>query len=196
MTAERKSYYTLTEYLALEKASAEKYEYWDGQVFCMSGGSQAHADIADNVFALLRSQLASRNGRAMTGAIPVKTFLVPPYKYPDASVTCGEREFEKIDGIDLLTNPILLVEVLSPHTERLDRGPKFTLYKAIPSFREYLLISQDEPACTQFVKQDNGEWLPHQVAGLDSSIYLPSIACTLALNEVYQDVKLSPPGTR
>ena len=190
MTAERKPFYTMEEYLALEKSSEERYEYWDGQVFCMSGGSQAHADIGDNVYALLRSQLAGRNCRAMTGSMPIKTFQMPPYKYPDGSVTCGEREFEKIDGIDVLTNPTLIIEVLSPNTERIDRGPKFTLYKNIPSFKEYLLIAQDEPRITQFVKQDDGEWKHDVVTGLDSKLYLPSIDCTLALSEVYQDIKM------
>lgn len=192
MTAERKPFYTMEEYLALEKSSEERYEYWDGQVFCLSGGSQAHADISDNVFALLRSQLAGHDCRAMSGAMPIKTFQMPPYKYPDCSVACGERKFEKIEGIDVLTNPVLIVEVLSPNTERIDRDPKFILYKNIPSFREYLLIAQDEARITQFVKQAD-EWKYGVVAGLDAKLYLPSIDCILALNEVYQDVKLSKP---
>lgn len=190
MSVEQKPFYTLTEYFALEKTSKERYEYWDGQVFCMSGGSQAHSDISDNVYALLRNQLAGRGCRAMTGSMPIKTGLVPPYKYPDGSVTCGEREFEKIDGIDVLTNPILIVEVLSPNTERIDRGPKFTLYKAIATFQEYLLIAQNAPRITQFIKQADDQWQPQVVTGLDSSIYLPSVDCTLALSEVYQDVRL------
>ena len=180
----------MEEYLALEKSSDERYEYWDGQVFCMSGGSQAHGYIGDNVFRNLGNQLAGGNCRAMSSAIPVKTFLVPPYKYPDGSVACGEPIFEKIDHIAVLTNPILIVEVLSPTTERIDRGPKFTIYKAIPSFKEYLLIAQDKARIIQFVKQDDGEWKPDEVTGLDGSIYLPSIDCTLALSDVYQDVKL------
>jgi Uma2 family endonuclease len=190
MTAERKPFYTIEEYLALEKSSEEKYEYWEGQIFCMSGGSQAHSDIGDNIFRILSSQLVGRKCRAMSGAMPVKTSPVPPYKYPDGSVTCGEREFEKIDGIDVLTNPTLLLEVLSPNTERIDRGPKFTLYKSISSFKEYLLISQDEARIIQFVKQDDGEWKADVVMGLDNKIYLPTIDCTLTLSDVYQDVKL------
>lgn len=191
MSAENKPFYTMEEYLALEKSSEERYEYWEGQVFCMSGGSEAHADICDNIYALLRSQLTGRDCRAMTGTMPVKTFQIPPYKYPDGSVFCGKRETEKIDGIAVLTNPTLIVEVLSPNTERIDRGPKFTLYKGIPSFKEYLLIAQDEPRITQFVKQLDGKWQPNVVIGLDSSIYLPSINSTLALSEVYQNVEFS-----
>lgn len=144
MTAERKPFYTLEEYFALEKSSEERYEYWDGQVFCMSGGSQPHSDIGDNISRILGNQLIGRGCRAMSGSMPIKT-VSPPYKYPDASVSCGQREFEKIGGIDVLINPILIVEVLSPNTERIDRGPKFTMYKSIASFREYLLVAQDEP---------------------------------------------------
>lgn len=192
MSAEKKPFYTMQEYLALEKSSDERYEYWEGQVFCMSGGSEAHADIGDNVFRRLGNLLEGSKCRAMSSAMPVKTFQIPPYKYPDGSVFCGKREIEKIDGIAVLTNPVLIVEVLSPNTERIDRGPKFTLYKNIPSFKEYLLIAQDEPRITQFVKQADGEWQPNVVVGLDSTIHLPSINCTLALSEVYQNVEFNP----
>src|SRR5947208_3583271 len=129
MTANPRRFYTLEEYLELERNSEERYEYWDGQVFCMSGGSRKHFFITDNLFILLSNQLDGRACQAMSSAVPVRTLPVPPYKYPDGSVVCGEPEFETIDGIDVVVNPTLIIEELSPTTERIDRGPKFTLYK-------------------------------------------------------------------
>src|SRR5689334_20969617 len=98
MTANPKPFYTLAEYLDLERNSEERYEFWDGQVFCMSGGSRQHILIADDIFLLLGSQLAGRSCQAMSSAMPVKTAPMPPYKYPDGSVACDEPEFETIDG--------------------------------------------------------------------------------------------------
>jgi Uma2 family endonuclease len=121
----------------------------------------------------------------------IKVPVVPPLRYADASVTCGERQLEKVNGIDVLTNPILIIEVLSDSTERYDRTGKFEFYKSIPSFKEYLLIAQDEPRITQFIKQDDGHWQPDEVIGRDEKLYLPSIDCTLALSDVYQDIKLN-----
>lgn len=188
MTANPKHFFTLEEYFALERVGDARYEYWDGDIVCMSGGSQEHADIGDNVFALLKNQLRGRRCRAMTDATAVKTVLSLPYKYPDVIVTCGQREFEKVQGISVLLNPTLIIEVLSPTTAKVDKEAKFTIYKAIDTFREYLLIDQDQARITQFVKQENGEWTSNEVNGLDNSIYLPSIDCTLLLAEVYEDV--------
>ena len=125
----------------------------------------------------------------MSSDIRIKVPAAPPFRYADVTVACGKLEYEETGRLKVLTNPILLVEVLSSTTERFNRSTKFTLYQSIPSFKEYLLISQTEPCITQYVKQPDENWKPDEVVGLDSSLYLPSIDCTLALNEVYQGVE-------
>lgn len=184
----QQKFYTLPEYFTLVHNSAERYEYWHGEIFLMSGASPEHVFITDNILTSLNIQLVGRNCRAMSSDIRLKVPTAPPFRYADISVVCGKREFEEIEGLKALVNPVLLIEVLSNTTERFDRHKKFEFYKSIPSFREYLLVTQGQPSITQYVKQDDGTWQPQEVIGLESQIYLPSIACTLALKDVYQDV--------
>jgi Uma2 family endonuclease len=184
----QKRFYTLEEYFSLVKNSDERYEYWHGEIFLMSGASPEHVFITDNVLNSLSRQLSDRNCRAMSSDIRLKVPTAPPFRYADISVACGKLEFEEIDGLKSLVNPIMLVEVLSTSTERFDRHKKFEFYKSIESFREYLLITQNQPSITQYIKQGDGTWQGNEVIGLDSQIHLPSIDCTLRLSEVYQDV--------
>ena len=109
------------------------------------------------------------------------------YTYPDLSVVCGKPVIEKIEGFDVLTNPILIVEVLSPSTESRDRKEKRTAYQGIPSLREYLLVAQAAPHITHFLRQSD-EWVRADYGSLSASVVLPSIDCVLALSDVYQGV--------
>src|SRR5437016_13923747 len=111
----------------------------------MSGGTQWHYTIGSNAHLILGGQLIGRDCRAFTAETPIKTPTLPPYRYPDASVACGKLVFERIESVDALVNPILIIETLSPSTESRDRGPKRVAYQALPSLMEYLLISQNAP---------------------------------------------------
>lgn len=180
-------YYTLEEYFALEQASDARFEYWDGDIVCMSGGSRAHGMISSNVHGSLVIALRGGRCRAFTGDMAVWTPTLPPYRYPDASAACGELEFKHIKGHDALVNPILVVEVTSPSTVGLDEGPKFVAYQAIPTLREYLLVSQDEPRVTHYARRDGGSvWERRDVTDTDASIDLESIGCALKVRDVYE----------
>jgi Uma2 family endonuclease len=113
------------------------------------------------------------------------------YTYPDLSIVCGEWKFED-SRQDCLLNPRLIIEVLSPSTERHDRGWKFRNYQLIPSFEEYLLVSQDEPRIERFSRQGDVGWLMTATMGLEATIRLDSIGCDLRLAEVYEDVLFGP----
>ncbi len=181
-------HYTLEEYFALEKLGEARYEYWDGDIVCMSGGLKGHAYTADNVFYHLRTLLAKGGCRALSSETSIKTPALPPYRYPDVSVTCGKPIYEKINGIDVLTNPTLLVEVLSRTTEMKDRNSKKAAYQDIPSLQQYLLISQTEPHLTLFTRLGN-TWQRQDLADMDGSVTLVSINCELTLREIYEDVE-------
>ncbi len=182
-------YYTLEEYFALERAGKARYEYWEGEIVCMSGGSRQHARICSNVHLAIGQQLKGKDCHAYTGDLPIRTPTLPPYRYPDVSVACGKATFENINGIDALTNPALIVEVLSPATEALDRREKRAAYQSIPSVMEYVLIAQDAPHITRFVRPSEGDVWPRRDAGdPDASIELTSIQCRLSLNDVYEGV--------
>jgi Uma2 family endonuclease len=132
--------------------------------------------------------LSDGSCRAFTSELAVKTPTLFPYRYPDATVACGELEFENIRGIDVLVNPTLIVGVLSPTSSIRDRDEKFTAYKAIESFREYLLIAQDEPHVTHYVRQLDGRWEREEITDMTGEIVLSSVGCTLLLAEIYEDV--------
>ncbi|MBI4749443.1 MAG: Uma2 family endonuclease [Acidobacteria bacterium] len=189
MSSHPKHFYTLEEYFALERVGNSRYEYWDGDIVCMSGGSEAYGRITGNVHAELHAQLKKSACTPFNTEIPIKTPLLPPYRYPDASVACGTPNFEKIFGIDVLTNPVLVVEVLSPYTEAVDRKEKFEAYKAIETVREYLLIAQNAPLITHYVKQENHEWKRFDTADLTATLTLKAIGGTLAVSDVYAGVE-------
>jgi len=181
--------YTLEEYLALERDSEVRYEYWDGEIFAMSGGTLAHDLIMGNASNSLGAQLPGKDCRVFTNNMQIKVPAAPPYRYADGSVVCGKVEVERFNGADLLINPVLIIEVLSPSTEAYDRGDKFTFYKSIPTFREYLLIAQHRPHVTHYVKTESGKWDYEEANGLDSSIYLHPIDCTILLSDMYSGVE-------
>lgn len=181
-------FYSLDEYFALEHAGHVRYEYWDGEIVCMSGGSKEHTQVGGNVYYRLRLKLNGGTCHTFTSECPVKTPTLVPYRYPDATVSCGELKFENIRGIDVLVNPTLIVEVLSPTSSMRDRDEKFTAYKAIESFVEYLLIAQDAPHVTHYVRQLDGRWECEVVTDMTAEIVLSSVDCTLSLAEIYEDV--------
>ncbi|MGI9107485.1 MAG: Uma2 family endonuclease [Pyrinomonadaceae bacterium] len=183
---------TLEEYFTLELASDEKYEFWNGEVFCMSGASLAHNQIAMNIGTEASMQLRERGCQMLPADMRVKVPTYPPYRYPDLSALCGQPEIEKINGLDMLLNPALIIEVLSKSTEGFDRGDKFTYYKSIASFSEYLLVAQHRPHISQFVRQENGVWTFREFNDLTDTVRCASVPCVLALREIYRDVTFEP----
>lgn len=180
--------YTLEEYFALELASEEKYEFWNGEVFCITGASLEHNRITINIGTEAHLQLRERGCHVFPADMRVKVPAYPPYRYPDLSALCGSPEVEQIGDLDMLTNPALIVEVLSPSTEAFDRGDKFTYYKSIATFSEYLLVAQHRPHVSQFVRQENGVWTFMEFNDLADTVRCASVPCVLALREIYRDV--------
>jgi Uma2 family endonuclease len=181
-------YYSLDEYFALENAGNVRYEYWDGDIVCMNGGSKEHTQIDGNVYYRLRLKVKGGSCRAFSSELPVTTPTLKPYRYPDATVGRGELKFEHIRGVDALVNPTLIVEVLSPTSSMRDHNEKFTAYKAIESFMEYLLIAQDAPQVTHYVRQLDGRWESEVITDMSAEIVLSSVGCKLSLAEIYEDV--------
>lgn len=178
---------TPQEYLALERGGEDKSEYWDGEIFCMSGASRAHNLIVTNVARELSAQLLERPCEVYPSDMRVRIPRTARYVYPDVSVVCGEPQFEDTE-VDTLLNPTVLVEVLSPSTEAFDRGKKFDNYRTLPSLQEYVLVAQDEPRVYVYTRQPANRWLFSEASHRDHRIALASIGCQLALGEVYRKV--------
>ena len=185
MSSIPKPHFTLQEYFALEKGSERRWEYWEGEVICMSGGSLEHTLICSNIQTLLVMALSGSHCRTF-GPEAIDTPVIPPYRYPDASVVCGKPEFRVIGGIGRLVNPILIVEVESPSTRDADHGPKLDAYKLIQSLRDYLIISQESRLVTQHYKQGD-LWFERKIR-TSGIIEIASVGVTLDLDDVYAEV--------
>lgn len=180
--------YPLEEYLELDHESEEKIEFWDGHIFTLAGASINHNRILRNTMVALSNKVSGKGCEIFPSDMRVKVPAYLPYRYPDLSALCGEAKFEKLGNQELLVNPQLIVEILSESTAEFDRGYKFTYYKSIESFTEYLLIAQDRPHVSQFVKQSDNSWLNHEFNAIDEKFHLVSLDCKLNLSELYQEV--------
>lgn len=188
MTAIPKSSYTLQEYFELEKNSEEKFEYWDGNIWTMSGASLEHNQITRNLGTEFDIQLRERGCQSFPADMRVKVPSYPPYRYPDLTALCGEPVIENIEGLDMLVNPQLIIEVLSKSTEAFDRGDKFIYYESIESFIEYILVAQRRPHVTQYVKQEGGLWLRADFTSITDVVECSSVPCRFSLSDIYRDV--------
>lgn len=178
---------TPEEYLAAERASETRSEYFAGEVVAMTGASRAHNLIAGNIHGLLWTQLRRRPCEAYIGDMRVKVGLTGLYTYPDVVVVCGEPDLED-EHVDTLLNPTLIVEVLSPSTERYDRGRKLEHYRKIASLAEYLLVAQDARRIEWYTRQESGLWSYRDTQEGQHTVELASISCGLELDEVYDRV--------
>jgi len=187
MSQQIQPYISPQEYLRLERQAEHKSEYLNGQIFAMGGASETHNLIAGNVFGELRQQLKERPCRSYVSDMRVKVRSFGLYTYPDVVVVCGEPEFED-DEVDTLLNPTILVEILSPSTERYDRIAKTSYYRTIDSLAEHLLVAQDEIRLEQYARQRDGQWLLSEYLSLDAVVNLASIECALKLSDVYDRI--------
>lgn len=182
--------YSYGDYLALEAASNVRHEYLDGQIYGMAGGSPEHAALAASVVGLLFPQLMGGKCRAYSSDLRIRVPATGLATYPDVAVVCGPRQRDPEDD-DAVTNPTLLVEVLSPSTERYDRGDKFEHYKQLDSLRQYLLVRQDRPQVEVWTRGAGG-WSV-EVVGAGQTAALTSIGSELDVSRLY-DASAEPAG--
>jgi Uma2 family endonuclease len=178
--------WTAAEYLAWERASPEKHGFYRGEVFAMAGASRAHHLIVANILRLLGTALLDRPCESYPSDMRVRVLATGLYTYPDVTALCQPPVFED-EGADTLTNPELIVEVLSTTTEAYDRGEKFEHYRSIPSFREYVLVAQDKPLVEHFVRQADGTW-NLRVLHAGDTLASPGLSCAVEVNELYRKV--------
>ncbi|HEU4323649.1 MAG TPA: Uma2 family endonuclease [Roseiflexaceae bacterium] len=193
MSAQPHRYVTNEEYLALERSGTEKHEYLAGSVYAMAGASARHNRIAGSAYASLYAQLRQRNCTVYPSDMRVKAVQTGMYAYPDITIVCGNEQFED-DTQDSLLNPVIIIEVLSPSTEKVDRGRKFQSYRTMLSLREYILISQDDCRIERFARQSDNTWVYSEAAGHDDVIELSTIQCVLRLADVYEKVTFPAAG--
>ena len=186
MSANAQPRFTVEEYLEFDRKSEIRNEYYNGQIYAMAGGTHNHAIINANISGELRARLKGRACRTTSSDLRVQIPVKGSYVYPDVVVVCGEPQYgDKVT--DVLLNPTLVIEVLSPSTESLDRGLKSSYYRSHDSLREYAIVSQTEARVEIYTRQPSG-WLLAESAGLDTACHFKSVDCTVPLAEIYDKV--------
>jgi Uma2 family endonuclease len=188
MSASANPRLTEEEYLKIEREARHKSEFYDGQMYAMSGASWVHGLITTNLSRELGNRLLNLDCSVIAHDIRVRVSRRGFYTYPDVVVVCGPPAFVDNEH-DTLLNPTLLIEVLSPSTEQHDRGFKLRHCRQLESLQEYLLVAQAEPYVQSYRRQPSGDWLLSEWSGLEATCRLTSVECELAMAEVYRRVK-------
>jgi Uma2 family endonuclease len=192
MCALPKQRWTEADYLKFDRSSEDRFEFIDGDIVAMSGGSERHARISMNTARSLGNQLDDRPCTVYGSDMRVRVLPGRQHSYPDVTVVCGSVILVNDGHGDTLVNPTVIVEVLSPSTEAFDRGKKFTRYRNIDSLQEYVLIAQDHMQIERFVRQPDNQWTLTDIQGVDGSVKLTSIDCALTTAAVYKNVQFDP----
>lgn len=179
--------WTWQEYLDYERRADLRHEYLAGEVYAMAGATERHNQIASALHFSLYGQLLERPCQVFQSDMLVQATPTASF-YPDVVVVCGEAKYLD-DTRDVMLNPTVLIEVLSPSTADYDRGSKFTNYRQIPSLQDYLLVSQRRVHAEHYTRQDGNKWLLADYDQPSDTIQLPSIGCTLLLSDIYRKVQ-------
>jgi len=174
---------SFAEYLELEEISEIKHEWLDGEIVAISGGTLEHDLLAERLSYLLQGKLSGRPCLVFGSDARNRVSATGLATYPDLSVICGRLRTDPAHP-HTLTNPCLLVEVLSPSTAAWDRGEKFRHYRHLPSLCEYLLVSQDQPLLELYRRQPDDRWL-YESRGPGELLQLDSVGCSLSVDEIY-----------
>ncbi|AVH64765.1 Uma2 family endonuclease [Nostoc sp. 'Peltigera membranacea cyanobiont' N6] len=184
-----KTYYTPEEYLQLEETSESKNEYRDGEIVSMPGGTTNHNEIAGNFYANFKLTMRGKNYKIYMGDVKLWIQRYRIYIYPDVMVISGKPIYEG-NGTTQVTNPSIIVEVLSNSTQNYDRTNKFRFYRSIPELQEYIMIDQYEYLVEQFTKNANGQWVLTEYESVDAILSLQSIDFQISFSDIYQGVSL------
>ncbi len=182
--------FTGQEYLNFERFASDRHEFLDGSVYAMAGESLAHSTICFNLNTIVGLGLRGKKCRGLSPNMKIATSESGLFSYPDLTITCNKPLFHDEKG-DVLTNPTVIFEVLSPSTQSYDRGEKFlrnTNY--IDSLEDYVLISQDMPLVEHYSRQGTA-WVKREIEGIDATLTLDSVECVIELSELYDLVEFS-----
>ena len=187
MSALPKSKLTALQYLAIERRAEFKSEFFAGEMFAMAGASYKHNEIKDALIAALRAIFKDGRCRTLSSDQRVLVDRTGLYTYPDIVIVCGPAAFDENDA-DTLINPTAIIEVLSPSTEKYDRGAKFRNYQQIASLDEYVLVGQDEAVIERFIRQPDGSWGLVSFVGLNATLVFTSVPAGIPLADIYAGV--------
>ena len=179
------AYLSVVDYLAGEDLPGPRHEYVNGEIFAMAGASKAHGTIAGNLFLSLRSRLRGKPCRTWQSDMKVQVSAASAYYYPDVVVTCAAEDLRADSPQNFVSAPSLVVEVLSPSTEKVDRREKWFAYRQLDSLQEYVLVDQERQWVEVFRRHEGG-WM-QEIAAAGESVTLTSVGLALSLAAIYED---------
>ncbi|MEO1166881.1 MAG: Uma2 family endonuclease [Chloroflexota bacterium] len=191
VTKPERNDYTVEEWLAHQEATDRRYDYIDGEIYAMSGGTLRHGKIAGRVVTALNNGLQGKGCTVYTSDVAVK-ISDTKYVYPDASALCGEP-IPADEAGTMLANPTVVVEVVSKSSAYYDRGLKADYYLSVPSISAYLVIDQNRPYAILHTKQNN-QWVLTSFQGIDAVVPIDSLDTMLALKDVYDGIVFEDDG--
>jgi len=192
----KENVYSPEEYLEFERAADVRHEFLDGRIYAMAGESLAHSRICINIAREVSLRLKGKACEALSPNMKVRAETLGLFAYPDLTIICGEPIFHD-EKKDVLLNPRVIVEVLSPSTERYDQTKKFFLYrKEIPTLTDYVLISQDIAFIEHHEKQSDGKWTFNVFEGVEGIFRITSIDCDLPMSDIYDRVDIVGPKAK
>ncbi|MCC6363505.1 MAG: Uma2 family endonuclease [Bryobacterales bacterium] len=180
---------TEEEYLAVERAAEIRSEFYEGEMFAMSGGTHVHSRLQVRMISELEARLTGGRCTVYSSDLRIKISETGLYTYPDVSVVCGRPLFAD-DRKDSLLNPSLIVEVLSPSTESYDRGRKFEHYRPVETLRDYILVSQDRVLVEHYARQEAAAWLLRTYSQLEEELHIDSVSVAVPLSAIYHGIEL------
>jgi Uma2 family endonuclease len=182
--------FSLDEYFAIEAESLEKLEYYNGKIYPMPGGTTNHNEICANVIIAIGNAIKKlpKKYRLYTSDMKIQIEKENKFVYPDAVVICEEPEYYK-DRKDIIVNPILIVEVLSPETEENDRNGKFDSYRHLPTFQEYVLVSQNRIEAATFLREAKDLWRTSDFENIKDTIPLKSIGIEILMEDIFDGIE-------
>lgn len=185
--------YTPEDYLEFERESDSRHEFLDGEIYSMAGESLSHSRVCMNLAREIGNKLKGKSCEALSPNMKVRTTTASLFSYPDLTIVCGEPQFHDRKK-DVLTNPKVIFEVLSPSTADYDRTTKFQRYRmGNETLTDYILVSQDYCFVEHFSKQADGNWIYQSLSELSDFLRITTIDCELSLEEIYDRVELKPP---
>jgi len=188
---QEKNKMTPAEYLVLERNSIDiKHEFFNGEIFAMLGAGRNHNRINVNLTGELRNKFKAGQFACDLFSNDMRVKIENSYAYPDIVIFCGDAVFEDKE-FDTLINPIVIMEILSDSTENFDRGDKFAYYRAIPTLKEYILVSQKKFRVEQFIHYEENRWEYRSYENAAQSLKIESVNCELPLSEIYLNVNFA-----
>ncbi|WP_303312248.1 Uma2 family endonuclease [Hymenobacter sp. BT730] len=181
--------YTVEEYQALEEVSEQRHEFFEGEVYAMSGATPRHNLIAQNCAFALRQAVRGKGCRVFLEGVQLAVQEGHYHTYPDVMVTC---DTEDLAAERTMRHPVLIIEILSPSTADHDRSWKFNQYKQLPSLQHYLLVSQHTCLVEWFRREESGVWSFTPLGELTDTLEIPELASTLRVRDIYDEIDITP----